>query len=62
MRIAMEKLLDGCRVNEVADYLHYASPFSFSKAYKNFFGWSPKHHLQILRMQKSLPPYNTENT
>lgn len=48
MNVALEKLVDGARVNEVADYLRYSSPYSFSKAFKKYFGTSPKKYLQAL--------------
>ena len=49
MRIALEKLLDGVGVNEVADELHYSSPYAFSKAFRKHFGFSPTKYVKMLR-------------
>ena len=49
MNSALERLVAGARVNEVPGYLNYSSPYSFSKAFKNYFGLSPKNYLLTLK-------------
>lgn len=49
MNIALQRLVAGARVNEVAGYLNYSSPYAFSKAFKNYFGLSPKNYLLTLK-------------
>lgn len=49
MNTALEKLQSGEKVTEVADALNYASPYSFSKAFKNYFGLSPKNYMLALK-------------
>ena len=48
MNIALERLLSGANINEVADMLNYSSPYAFSKAFKKYFGISPKNYLLTL--------------
>lgn len=48
MRVALEKLLNGVGVNEVADEFHYSSPYAFSKAFKKHFGFSPTKYVKML--------------
>ena len=49
MNSALERLVDGERINEVAGSLNYSSPYSFSKAFKKYFGLSPKNYLLALK-------------
>ena len=48
MQTALSRLLDGARVGEVAAELQFSSPYSFSKAFKEHYGLSPKKYLQTL--------------
>ena len=45
MNAALEMLSRGMRIQDVAEELNYASPYSFSKAFKNYFGQSPEKYL-----------------
>lgn len=54
MRAALERLLAGDKVGDVAEELCYASPYSFSKAFKNHFGLSPQNYLHTLRSEQAL--------
>lgn len=49
MNIALERLCEGGKVKEVADQLNFASPYSFSKAFKKHFGSSPRQYLNELK-------------
>lgn len=55
MSIALEKLMGGVRVNEVSYDLHYASPYAFSKAFKNHFGSSPTKYLNMFDPEHTTP-------
>lgn len=52
MQMALSKLLDGERVGEVAAAVGFASPYSFSKAFKEHYGLSPKKYLQTLHQNQ----------
>ncbi|MBE6956984.1 MAG: helix-turn-helix transcriptional regulator [Ruminococcaceae bacterium] len=45
MNAALHQLLQGKKVAEVAENLHFSSPYAFSNAYKLHFGKSPKKHI-----------------
>ena len=49
MDTALHQLLQGKKVAEVAESLHFSSPYAFSNAYKLHFGKSPKKHLPRLK-------------
>ncbi|MBQ3556281.1 MAG: helix-turn-helix domain-containing protein [Oscillospiraceae bacterium] len=49
MNAALQKLLQGKKVSEVAAELHFSSSYAFSNAYKLHFGLSPKKHLPALK-------------
>lgn len=53
MRVAVEQLIAGKSVGAIAEYLRYASPYAFSKAFKQHFGLSPQQYLRTLKNQKS---------
>ena len=55
MNLALQRLIDGEGVGEVALALGYATPYAFSKAFKNHFGQSPKYYIQALR-ENHIPP------
>lgn len=48
MNVALEELMGGARVYEVAEALHYSSAYAFSKAFKKHFGLSPEKYLCTL--------------
>ncbi len=50
MDIAATMLRDGHKVGEIANFLNYASVYSFSKAFKNHFGMSPEKYLPVLHL------------
>ena len=52
MNHAMALLLGGAKVQEVAERLGYSSPYAFSKAFKAYYGLSPRQQLQLERKQK----------
>jgi len=52
MNLALEQLLGGARVYEVAEGLNYSSAYAFSRAFKQRFGMSPEKYL------RTLPPKN----
>ena len=54
MNVALKKLKDGKRVLEVAEELNYATPYSFSKAFKKHFGRSPEKYIVTLRNRVEL--------
>ena len=54
MNVALKKLKDGKRVWEVAEELHFASPYSFSKAFKKHFGRSPEKYIVALQHRTEL--------
>jgi AraC-like DNA-binding protein len=45
MEVATQLLLAGKSVKEVSIHLHYASPSTFSNAFRNYFGQSPSQWL-----------------
>lgn len=48
MNAALRRLMDGKKVFEVAEEMHFSSPYAFSKAFKRHFGLSPKEYLATL--------------
>ena len=51
MNAALSHLLAGERINQVADRFGFATPYSFSKAFKDHFGLSPEKYLLDLRAE-----------
>jgi len=51
MNTALQLLIEGNKVFEVADLVHFSSPYAFSKAFKRHFGLSPEKYLAILKKQ-----------
>jgi len=51
MNVAAERLKTGDKVSEIAEALGFASPYSFSKAFKNHFGLSPAHYRRALQRE-----------
>ena len=49
MNHAMALLLGGAKVQEVAEQLGYSGPYAFSKAFKAYYGLSPRQQLQLER-------------
>lgn len=49
MELARRKLLDGVSVSTVADTLGYSSLYSFSKAFKKYYGLSPRAYIKTLK-------------
>lgn len=49
MNVALERLCGGEKVKAVADQLGFASPYSFSQAFKKHYGLSPKQYLATLK-------------
>ena len=49
MNLGLKKLCDGEKVKVVAEELNFASPYSFSKAFKKHFGSSPMQYLATLK-------------
>ncbi len=47
MSVAADKLCEGEKVKAVADQLGFASPYSFSKAFKKHFGVSPSRYPEL---------------
>ncbi len=52
MNAAMAQLSDGAKVGEIAERLGYASPYSFSRAFKKHFGLSPEHYRRTFRVKQ----------
>lgn len=48
MNMALSELLSGKQISEVAELMGYSSPYSFSKAFKKYFGLSPQKYLPTL--------------
>ena len=48
MELALRSLSDGCSVKETAEQFGYATPYSFSKAFKHHYGLSPENYLKSL--------------
>lgn len=53
MAFALERLCKGEKVKAVAEQLNFASPYSFSQAFKKYFGASPKQYLTMLKNEKA---------
>ena len=52
MNAALEMLMAGESVGAVAEALHYATLYSFSKAFKHHFGLSPENYLLTLKKKR----------
>ena len=46
MELARRSLMDGVSIKETADLLGYSTPYSFSKAFKGYYGVSPKAYVK----------------
>ena len=46
---ALEQLINGAKVYEVAEFLSYSSPYAFSKAFKKRYGLSPEKYIRTLK-------------
>ena len=53
MDTALHQLLQGKKVAEVAENLHFSSPYAFSNAYKLHFGKSPTKHSRLPDVKRS---------
>lgn len=53
MNLALRRLYDGEKIKVVADQLNFASPYSFSQAFKKHFGSSPKQYLAVLKNEQT---------
>ncbi len=53
MDLALEKLLGGAKVKNVAEELGFSTPYAFSKAFKTHFGLSPEKYVSSLHIQLS---------
>ena len=49
MELARKKLIDGASVSAVADAFGYSSLYSFSKAFKKYYGLSPRAYIKTLK-------------
>ncbi len=49
MNLAMGLLLNGAKVQEAAERVGYSSPYAFSKAFKSYFGLSPRQQILLSR-------------
>lgn len=49
MSLALNQLCGGEKVKVVADQFGFASPYSFSKAFKKHFGMSPSQYIEVLK-------------
>ncbi len=62
MKEADRLLAEGCTVTQVAEQLHYATVHSFSRSYKQYFGFSPKERAYRLPKTGELPEQERKNT
>ena len=51
MNVALEKLISGAKVYEVAEALNYSTAYAFSKAFKKRFGLSPEKYIRTLNRE-----------
>lgn len=51
MNAALRRLVDGKKVAEVAEEMRFSSPYAFSKAFRRYFGLSPKKYLATLKQE-----------
>ena len=49
MELALRSLEDGKLVKEVSDNYGYSSPYSFSKAFKRYYGMSPETYMKTFK-------------
>ncbi len=56
MNVAAERLRSGAKVGEISEALGFASPYSFSKAFKRHFGLSPAHYRSTLQRDPTPSP------
>ena len=50
MELALRSLSDGYSVKETAEVFGYATPYSFSKAFKHHYGLSPENYLKSVQI------------
>lgn len=55
MNVALTALIRGATVSATADMAGYATPYAFSKAFKQHFGLSPERYLTMLRNEPLRP-------
>lgn len=48
MGVALDKILSGEKIVNVAEELKYSSPYALSKAFKNHYGLSPENYVLTL--------------
>jgi len=53
MNAALRRLLDGERISAVAEAMRFSSPYAFSKAFKRYYGLSPKKYLATLEPKET---------
>ena len=53
MELARRSLTDGASIKETADMLGYSTPYSFSKAFKGYYGVSPKAYVKTVKWRSS---------
>lgn len=51
MNLALEKLMGGAKVKNVAEELGFSTPYAFSKAFKAHFGLSPEKYVTSLNKE-----------
>ncbi len=56
MNLALKKLLDGEAVSDIAAEFNFATPYSFSKAFKSHFGSSPLRYIAELSSNTGSEP------
>lgn len=62
MKEADRLLAEGCTVTQAAEQLHYATVHSFSRSYKQYFGFSPKERAHRLFQTDELSEQEQKNT
>lgn len=62
MNRALERLYAGEKVKAVAERFDFASPYSFSQAFKKHFGASPKQYLAMLKSEEAAPRAISKNS
>ena len=62
MNLALERLYEGEKVKAVAERLNFASPYSFSQAFKKHFGASPRQYLALLKGEDGAPKSSINKT
>ena len=60
MELALHSLCKGFSVKQTAEIHGYATPYSFSKAFKKHFGLSPEKHLKTIQHINTKPVKNSK--